>query len=76
MTVVLRTSQNRSSFFHWHWGPTPGPTRLPRVGARPQRELTLTPPLGFAHPRVGVAAGAPLLPLLPLLPLRPLSFAP
>ena len=29
------------------------------LGPHPQRELTLTPRLGFARPRLGVAAGAP-----------------
>ena len=34
-------------FLHWRWGP------------HPQRELTLMPRLGFACPRLGIAAGAP-----------------
>jgi hypothetical protein len=41
------------------------------LGPHPQRELTLTPRLGFACPRLGVAAGAPDPPYLPCLPSLP-----
>src|SRR5215207_3479978 len=41
-----RTGPSRPSFLHWRWGPTP------------RRELTPMPRLGFACPRLGMAAGA------------------
>ena len=37
-------------------------------GPHPRRVLTLMPPLGFARPRLGMAAGAPYQPYLPYLP--------
>ena len=43
-------------------------------GPHPRRELTLTPRLGFAWPRLGVAAGAPVSPAHPAHPAYPALF--
>jgi hypothetical protein len=45
----------------------------------PQRVLTLMPRLGFARPRLGMAAGAAVLclqPVRPILPIQPFCFVP